>query len=213
MKRTTKAETLGRRLRFFYRHVERARLLLYLLDVSPFATVPPLEAFETLQRKLELYNPDLARKPALVALNKIDALAPDERAAVDTVRCTIEAQGYEVFLISAYTGEGLGALLARLAQRVAELPPPEPLIEPAPEVAKPVRQPTRVYKDGEVFVVEGTLPLEIVQRTDFGNHEAVLRMQKRLKGLGVFRRLQELGAQEGDTVRIGDVELEYVPDV
>jgi Obg family GTPase CgtA-like protein len=91
LKRTTKAETLGRRLRFFYRHVERARLLLYL--------------------------------------------------------------------------------------------------------------------------VEGTLPLEIVQRTDFGNHEAVLRMQKRLKGLGVFRRLQELGAQEGDTVRIGDVELEYVPDV
>ena len=197
----------------FLRHVERARLLLYLLDVSPFATAPPLEAFETLQRELELYNPDLARKPALVALNKIDALAPDERAAVDSVRRTIEAQGYEVFALSAYTGEGLEALLARLAQRVAELPPPEPLIEPAPEVAKPVRQPTRVFKDGEVFVVEGTLPLEIVQRTDFGNHEAVLRMQKRLKGLGVFRRLQELGAQEGDTVRIGDVELEYTPDV
>ena len=213
MKRTTKAETLGRRLRFFYRHVERARLLLYLLDVSPFALTPPLEAFETLRRELELYNPDLARKPALVALNKIDTLAPDERAALDAVRCAIEAHGYEVFPISAYTGEGLEALLARLAQRVAELPPPEPLIEPAPEVAKPVRQPTRVYKDGEVFVVEGALPLEIVQRTDFGNHEAVLRMQKRLKGLGVFRRLQELGAQEGDTVRIGDVELEYVPDV
>jgi GTPase len=197
----------------FLRHVERARLLLYLLDVSPFATAPPLEAFETLRRELELYKPDLARKPALVALNKIDTLAPDERAALDAVRCAIESHGYEVFPISAYTGEGLEALLARLAQRVAELPPPEPLIEPAPEVAKPVRQPTRVYKDGEVFVVEGTLPLEIVQRTDFGNHEAVLRMQKRLKGLGVFRRLQELGAQEGDTVRIGDVELEYVPDV
>jgi GTPase len=197
----------------FLRHVERARLLLYLLDVSPFATAPPLEAFETLRRELELYKPDLARKPALVALNKIDTLAPDERAALDAVRCAIESHGYEVFPISAYTGEGLEALLARLAQRVAELPPPELLIEPAPEVAKPVRQPTRVYKDGEVFVVEGTLPLEIVQRTDFGNHEAVLRMQKRLKGLGVFRRLQELGAQEGDTVRIGDVELEYVPDV
>jgi len=197
----------------FLRHVERARLLLYLLDVSPFATVPPLGAFETLRRELELYNPDLARKPALVALNKIDTLTPDERAAMDAVRCAIEAQGYEVFPISAYTGEGLEALLARLAQRVAELPPPEPLLEPMPEVTKPAYQPTRVYKEGAVFVVEGTLPLEIVQRTDFGNHEAVLRMQKRLKGLGVFRRLQELGAQEGDTVRIGEVELEYVPDV
>jgi GTP-binding protein len=196
----------------FLRHVERARLLLYLLDVSPFATAPPLEAFATLQRELELYKPDLAQKPALVALNKIDTLAPDERAAVDAVRCVIEAQGYEVFPISAYTGEGMEPLLARLAQRIAELPPPEPLIEPAPEVAKPTRQPTRVYKDGEVFVVEGALPLEIVQRTDFGNHEAVLRMQKRLKGLGIFRRLHELGAQEGDTVRIGEVELEYTPD-
>ncbi|MFT0751892.1 GTPase ObgE [Synechococcus sp. RC10A2] len=196
----------------FLRHVERARLLLYLLDVSPFATAPPLEAFETLRCELRLYNADLAQKPALVALNKIDTLAPDERAAVDAVRGAIEAQGYEVFPISAYTGEGMEPLLARLAQRIAELPPPEPLLEPTPEVAKPAHQPTRVYKDGEVFVVEGTLPLEIVQRTDFGNHEAVLRMQKRLKGLGIFRRLHELGAQEGDTVRIGEVELEYTPD-
>jgi GTP-binding protein len=168
----------------FLRHVERARLLLYLLDVSPFATAPPLEAFETLQRELELYNPDLAQKPALVALNKIDALAPDERAAVDTVRRAIEAHGYEVFPISAYTGEGLEPLLARLAQRVAELPPPEPLMEPAPEVAKPVRQPTRVYKDGEVFVVEGTLPLEIVQRTDFGNHEGDSAHAETAQGAG-----------------------------
>ncbi|MCS7301207.1 MAG: GTPase ObgE [Fimbriimonadales bacterium] len=197
----------------FLRHVERARLLLYLLDVSPFALEPPLEAFETLRRELELYKPELAQKPALIALNKIDTLAPDERDAVHAVRQTLEAQGFEVFPISAYTGEGLEALLARLAQRVAELPPPEPLLEPTPEIVKPARQPTRVYKQGEMFIVEGTLPLEIVQRTDFGNHEALLRMQKRLKGLGIFRRLQELGAQEGDTVRIGEVELEYTPDV
>jgi len=57
LKRTTKAATLGRRLRFFYRHVERARLLLYLLDVSPFATAPPLEAFETLRRESPRWSP------------------------------------------------------------------------------------------------------------------------------------------------------------
>jgi GTP-binding protein len=196
----------------FLRHVERARLLLYLLDVSPFATEPPLEAFDLLRRELELYKPEVAQKPALIALNKIDTLAPDERASIDAVQSALETRGYEVFPISAYTGEGLEPLLARLAQRVAELPPPEPFLEPAPELTKPQRHPTRVYKEGDVFVVEGDLPLEIVQRTDFGNHEAVLRMQKRLKGLGIFRRLQELGAQEGDTVRIGDVELEYTPE-
>ncbi|MCS6920031.1 MAG: GTPase ObgE [Fimbriimonadales bacterium] len=197
----------------FLRHVERARLLLYLLDASPFATEPPLQAFETLKRELQLYNAALAQKPALAALNKIDTVPPEERGGIESVRDALAAQGYEVFLISAYTGEGLDALLARLAQRVAELPPPEPLLEPTPELSKPQHQPTRVYKSDDGFVVEGSLPLEIVQRTDFGNHEAILRMHKRLKGLGVFRQLEALGAQEGDTVRIGEVELEYMPDV
>ncbi|MDW8106627.1 MAG: GTPase ObgE [Armatimonadota bacterium] len=196
----------------FLRHVERARLLLYLLDVSPLALQPPLQAFEILRRELELYNPQLAQKPALVALNKIDVLSPEARAELEPIRVALQEQGYEVFLISAYTGEGLDALVARLAQRVAELPPPEPLREPSPEAATPAYQPVRVYKEGDVFVVEGTLPLEIVQRTDFGNHEAIMRMQRRLKGLGVFKRLAELGAQAGDTVRIGEVELEYTPD-
>ncbi|MFN4034207.1 MAG: Obg family GTPase CgtA, partial [Fimbriimonadales bacterium] len=169
-------------------------------------------AFEVLQRELQLYNAALAQKPMLVALNKIDTLPLGERDAVESLRESLIAQGYEVFLISAYTGEGLDGLVAWLAQRVAELPPPEPLIETPPETRKPQRQPTRVYKADDIFIVEGTLPMEIVQRTDFGNHEAVLRMHKRLKGLGVFRQLEALGAQEGDTVRIGDVELEYTPD-
>ncbi len=197
----------------FLRHVERARLLLFLLDVSPFALEPPLEAFEILQRELELYNPQLTQKPALVALNKIDTLDEAGRAALEPIRTQLEAQGYEVFFISAYTGEGLEALVARLAQRVAELPSPEPLREAPPEAAKPTYQPVRVYKEGDVFVVEGTLPLEIVQRTDFGNHEAIMRMQRRLKGLGIFKQLEALGAQEGDTVRIGEVELEYSPEI
>ncbi len=197
----------------FLRHVERARLLLYLLDVSPFATEPPLRAFETLHHELHLYNAELAKKPALVALNKIDTVPPEERDAIEAVRNQLTEQGYEVFPISAYTGEGLEPLLARLAQRVAELPPPEPLLEPTPELSKPQHQPTRIYKQDDAFIVEGSLPLEIVQRTDFGNHEAILRMHKRLKGLGVFRKLEELGAKEGDTVRIGEFELEYTPDV
>jgi GTP-binding protein len=61
-------------------------------------------------------------------------------------------------------------------------------------------------------VVEGDLPREIVQVTDLTNEEALHRMQKRLRGLGIFKQLKALGAQEGDIVRIGDIELEYTPD-
>lgn len=194
----------------FLRHVERARLLLYLLDCSPFALQPPLEAFHTLQEELRLYKPELLEKPALVALNKIDTVA--DRAELEQVQQTLQTQGYEVFPISAYTGEGLEPLLARLSQRVAELPPPEPIVEPTPEIVKRKREPVRVHRENDLFVVEGSLVQEIVQRTDLSNEEALQRMQKRLRGLGVFRKLKELGAQEGDTVRIGEIELEYVPD-
>lgn len=194
----------------FLRHVERARLLLYLLDVSPFAEPEPFQAFEILQNELRLYKPELLQMPALVALNKIDTL-PDRQILVP-IRDALQMHGLEVVPISAYTGEGLDTLLARLAQKVAELPAPEPLRDPPHEVAPRRREPLRVYKQDDRYVVEGDLVREIVQITDFNNEEALQRMQRRLRGLGVFRKLKELGAQEGDTVTIGDIELEYLPD-
>jgi GTP-binding protein len=198
----------------FLRHVERARVLLYLLDASPYAEPEPLTALDILQRELQLYSPALLQKPALVALNKIDTV-PD-RSQLEPLRQALQArlQGTDgtVYLISAYTGEGVEALVAELAKRVAALPPPTPLTEPAE--TEPRRQPTpiRVYREGDHFVVEGDLPREIVQVTDLTNEEALHRMQKRLRGLGIFKQLKALGAQEGDIVRIGDIELEYTPD-
>ncbi len=194
----------------FLRHVERARLLLYLLDVSPFTDTPPLQAFETLRNEMEQFNPDLLTKPALIALNKIDTL--HDRAELQPLIETLSQQGYEVIPISAYTGEGLEVLLARLSQWVAQLPPPEPLLEPHPEITRPKRQPVRVVRAEDRFIVEGDLPREIVQITDLNNAEALQRMQRRLRGLGIFRKLEQMGAQEGDIVQIGEVELEYTPD-
>mgnify|MGYP000462904490 CR=1 FL=1 len=195
----------------FLRHIERARLLLYLLDASPYAEPDPLTAFETLQHELHLYSPALLQKPALVALNKIDTL--HDRSVLKPTCEALQARlGEKVFLISAYTGEGVDALVAVLAQRVAALPPPEPLTTSIETEPEHLRIPIRVYREGDHFVVEGDLPREIVQVTDLSNEEALHRMQKRLRGLGIFKRLRELGAQEGDLVRIGEVELEYMPD-
>jgi len=99
-----------------------------------------------------------------------------------------------------------------LAKRVAALPPPTPLTEPTETEQRRQPTPIRVYREGDHFVVEGDLPREIVQVTDLTNEEALHRMQKRLRGLGIFKQLKALGAQEGDIVRIGDTELEYTPD-
>ncbi len=194
----------------FLRHIERARLLLYLLDASPLAEPDPLTAFEILQTELRLYSPALLEKPALAALNKIDTL-PD-RSVLTPVQEALQARGLTVFCISAATGEGVDALIGALAQQVASLPAPQPLTEPTQTEAPRVPVPIRVYREDDHFVVEGDLPREIVQQTDLNNEEALHRMQKRLRGLGIFKQLRALGAQPGDTVRIGDVELEYMPD-
>lgn len=207
----------------FLRHIERARLLLYLLDVSPYAEPDPLTAFEILQRELQLYSPALLQKPALIALNKIDTLS--DRSMLEPIREALRARlqhaptpaegedaNERVFLISAYTGEGVDALVAALARQVAALPAPQPLTVPTETEVKRLPTPIRVYREGDHFVVEGDLPREIVATTDLTNEEALHRMQKRLRGLGIFKRLKELGAQEGDIVRIGEVELEYMPD-
>ncbi len=96
----------------FLRHVERTRLLLYLLDLDPDSGRDPVEELRILQTELERYNSCLARKPGMVALNKIDLPGSVERAAA--VRKALEEEGFEVLTISALTGEGVKELGSRL---------------------------------------------------------------------------------------------------
>lgn len=96
----------------FLRHVERTRLLLYVLDLDPSNGRDPLEDLRTLQAELSQYSGRLARKPGIIALNKIDLPGSMERAG--QVRKALEGEGFEVLAISALTGEGIGELRSRL---------------------------------------------------------------------------------------------------
>lgn len=96
----------------FLRHVERTRLLLYLLDLDPDSGRDPMEDLRILQREVSQYSNPLARKPGLIALNKIDLPGSRERAG--EVRKALEGEGYEVLAISALTGQGVMELRSRL---------------------------------------------------------------------------------------------------
>jgi GTP-binding protein len=197
----------------FLRHIERARLLLHLVDVSPFAEHPPLEAFQTMQRELELYKPELLEKPMLVALNKIDAV--EDRSELQAIAEAIQEIGYPVFQISAFTGEGVDTLVAQLAEMVFKLPPPEPELEEEPQKITRRRagpKDVTMRKEEDVYIVEGDFVHKIVQMTDVNNDEALYILHRRLSGMGILKRLRDLGIQDGDTVRIGDIELEYVSE-
>lgn len=197
----------------FLRHIERTRVLIHLLDVSGYTDRDPLRDFQVINRELELHNPRLAQLPQLVALNKIDS--PLAKDLVERVRPPLEEQGYKVFPISALTGEGVEPLLwecARLLQQREEVPlPPEE--EVVVRFTAPSEREWEVRREGpHLFVVKGAGVERMVSMTDLESEEALLRLHRRLERLGVLEALREAGIQEGDTVRIGDFEFDYIEE-
>ena len=202
---------LGQR---FLRHAERNLLLLQLLDLADPGPPSPLEAFEILQRELESYGQGMAEKPRVVAGNKTD-LAPPH--VVEEMRREMESRGLEFHAVSALTGEGLEELMDSLARRVRELKEAcgrEAAVEervvhrfrPRP------RDGFRVLREEEGFRVEGEGVERLVARTDLNNPEALARLQRRLRELGVEDELSKQGAKEGDQVIIGEEVFDFYPE-
>lgn len=193
----------------FLRHAERTRLLIHVLDVS-LPDRDPRKDFAALNRELALYQEDLAHRPQLVALNKIDLRPPED----DLLRVEdfVRQQACGVHRISAVTGAGLSALMGHCAQLLEELPP-APTSEAQAEVApeQPHKPLTKVVELGKgCYRVTGEAVERAVVMTDLENEEALRHLHRRLERMGVIRRLRELGAKDGDRVRIGAVELDFV---
>jgi GTP-binding protein len=191
----------------FLRHVERTQLLIHLLDIS----VPdrdPLVDFRILNEELRLYNEELAQRKQLVALNKIDLLPPEED--LRRVETALRQQEFEVFRISALTGAGLRELMGRCSQLLAEEAPPEEIPTQVEAPAKPKR-PLGVIQTGENrYAVSGDEVERAVVMTDLDNEEALRYLHRRLERMGVMKELRALGAKDGDRVKIGEIELDYV---
>ena len=193
----------------FLRHVERNRLLIHVLDVS-LPDRDPRDDFATLNRELALYRAELADRPQLVALNKTDLRPPLEKLAV--VESSLQEQGYPVFRISALTGEGVAALMGTAASRLAELPEPtapDARVEAPAQHASPAALRVERVGDGS-YRVAGEEAERAVVMTNLDNEEGVRYLHHCLQRMGVIRRLRTLGAKDGDRVRIGSIELEYV---
>ncbi len=189
----------------FLRHIERTRVLIHLLDG---ALDDPLAAFETINRELALYDPRLADKPQLVALNKIDL--PDARARFPQIQKTLAKRKLDAFPLSAVTGEGVRELLRAVAAKLRELPKPAPVAEEMP-VIRPAADENvfALTREGHAFRVRGIRIERVVAMTNFDQSEAVLHLHRVLEVMGIADGLVRAGAREGTLVRIGDVELEW----
>ncbi len=198
----------------FLRHIERCAAIVHVIDTATIEPGrDPLGDLDVIENELSRYG-GLGDRPRLVALNKIDV--PDGREMVDLVRADLEGRGLRVFAVSAASREGLRELSFAMAEIVAARRAAAPPVEPTRIVIRPPESaggPEFTIKEtGEGWRVRGHKPERWVRQTDFSNDEAVGFLADRLNRLGVEERLLELGAEEGDTVLIGDVDNAVVFD-
>ena len=194
----------------FLRHVERTKVIIHVLDISGLEGRDPIEDYQKINQELMLYNERLARRPQIVAANKMDL--PEARENFTKIAEYIKKEGHEIFPVSAATGEGLPELVQRASQLLSEyVEEPETISGEAVYKAVP-EEPYTVRRDDDgAFVVEGKEIEKIVAMTNFDNDEALRRFQLAWRRIGIDDTLRERGIKEGDTVRIRGIEFEFKP--
>lgn len=189
----------------FLRHVERTRVLVHLLDGG---SEDPLQNFDDINEELRLFNPSLARKPQLVALNKMDL--PQAQELWPVVKEELEGRGLSACSISAATGSGVREMLYLVVRLLDSVPEDEAV----PEETTIFRPPEddeafTISVENDGFRIRGKRVERLVARTDWRYDESIRRLHRALESIGVAKAMEEAGVQKGDTVYIGDAELEW----
>jgi GTP-binding protein len=189
----------------FLRHVERTRLLIHLLDG---AALDPLADYEAINDELAQFSGQLAAKPQIVVLNKLDL--PDAQAWWPLVQEAMQERDLEAHAISAVSGQGVRQLMQRAYELLRTLPPSE-LIPEEVAVFRPAEQEDAFAIEREVdgWRVRGVRVERVAAMTPFVLPEAAARFQRQLRAMGVEEALKQAGVQPGDMVRIGERELEW----
>ncbi len=210
----------------FLRHIERCRMLVQVVDISGVEGRLPVDDFNTISDELEKFSAELAALPRLVVANKADLLVDteDEFALLPSLSeecAALEAHckslGYEVMYISAARGLGLKALIAKIAAMLRDLPP---VTVYEPEITEEDLQADIELKgvDGVVisreddasFRLTGAWVDGLVNRVNFNDRESMMYFERSLTKSGLIDRLREAGCEEGDIVKIDDIEFEFI---
>ena len=190
----------------FLRHIERTRLLIHVLDISGSEGRDPLEDYDAIMKELERYG-DLKNRPMIVEANKIDLPGSEENLA--RLREKLAGTGIEIYPVSAAQGRGFTELMRAAAAKLRTLPPIEPFFEETPfeEIAD---EQIKISVEDGVYVLSGPSMQRLVDSVNFGDEDSLNWFHRTLRRWGVIDMLREAGAGEGDTVRLGDMEFDFV---
>ena len=200
----------------FLRHIERTRLLIHLVDAASVEGRDPVEDVYRINRELEKYNPEIAKRPQVIAANKSDVFPETEQETpVERLKKEFEPQGIPVFPISAVSGQGVKELLYYVQEQLQKLPAETVVFEPefSPEEALiPENLPytvSRDEKDPHTFIVEGPKIEKMLGYTNLDSEKGFAFFQKFLSTSGILEDLENAGIQEGDTVRMYGLAFDY----
>ncbi|MDD6479030.1 MAG: GTPase ObgE [Oscillospiraceae bacterium] len=197
----------------FLRHVERCRLLLHVIDVSGSEGRDPLEDFEKINHELSVFSSELSERPQIVVGNKCDLVEEED---IEKLREHFEARGYKFFPIMAAIAEGTRELIDYVAAELAKLPPikvyePDYIPEPVVTDKKDNRSFKISVRGGVYYIEEADWLLDVMNRVDPDDYESLQYFERTLRSSGIIKALVDAGITEGDTVKIYDVEFDYVP--
>ena len=194
----------------FLRHVERTKVLIHIVDISGLEGRNALEDFDAINDELKLYNEKLSTRPQVVVANKIDIL--EDESVYEEFKTTLEDRGYKVFKMSAATREGIDDVIAYVSQVLKDAEEIELVSEEelyVPELDAIEEEGLQVEIEDGVYVVTGKALRRIMYSVNFDDMESLQYFQKAMESQGVFDRLREMGIEDGDTVRIYEIEFEF----
>lgn len=193
----------------FLRHIERTRLLIHVVDAAGSEGRDPMEDFDKINEELSKFSEVLAGLPQIVAANKTDL--PDSEVFMPYLEEKMAKAGIPLFPVSAATVSGFEPMLDRVIQMLDELPPVRTYAEEELEIAPQYEKGFTVHRDDSgAYVVEGGDVDRILDTTDPDDEISMRRFQQLLLKSGIISALREMGAKDGDTIRLGEWEFDFV---
>ncbi len=196
----------------FLRHVDRCRLLVHVIDVSGSEGRDPIEDFEKINHELAVFSPELATRKQIVVANKCDLTEDEEVARIGE---WFSSRGYAFFPVMAAIAEGTDKLVNHIMEELAKLPP---IIRYEPEEREAVitftgkkQREFSVRREGAAFVIEDAeWLLKILETVDPEDYESLQYFQRVMKESGIIKALIDAGVRDGDTVKLYDIEFDYI---
>lgn len=198
----------------FLRHIERTKVIIHIVDAAGTEGRDPIEDIYAINKELEAYNPDIAKRPQVIAANKIDAIYDMENSPVEAIKKEFEPKGIPVYPISAVSGKGLKALLYYVNEMLEDIGDETTVFEQEyfPEwITGYANEPYTVEYDEveDEYVVEGPRIEKMLGYTNLESEKGFTFFQNFLKDTGILDELEALGIKEGDTVRMYGLSFDY----